>query len=189
MGVYYYNSLKGGLPMPDKKGNLYLYEAIELRNEFDRHAELLAGLLGEPSKKRGLYNNEEDEKEAAADFNSKEIEKKLKKLQTRRVNLNQEIQKANFETQIEYDGRKMGIAEALETRKNLLADVTAIASRVEKSSYRRIIHKEGRDIVRDPRFKFAETYKEYQDSLRQFRHLVNEIHAANHSATVTFKDE
>jgi len=32
--------------MPDKKGNLYLYEAIELRKEYARHVELLEGLLG-----------------------------------------------------------------------------------------------------------------------------------------------
>jgi len=175
--------------MPDKKGNLYLYEAIELRNEFDRHAELLASLLGESSTKRGLFNSDDDEKEAAPDFNQKEIEKKLKKLQTKRVNLNQEIQRANFDTQIEYGGRKMGIAEALETRKNLIADIKSVAARVEKSACRRVIHKEGRDIVRDPRYKFTETYKEYRDSLRQLRRLVIQIHAANHSATVNFKDE
>jgi len=38
--------------MPDKNGNLYLYEAIELRSEYDRHVELLGGLLGEPSRNR-----------------------------------------------------------------------------------------------------------------------------------------
>ena len=36
--------------MPDKKGNLYLYEAIELRNEFDRHVELLEGFLANLQK-------------------------------------------------------------------------------------------------------------------------------------------
>lgn len=32
--------------MPDNKGNLYLYEAIELRGEHDQHIGLLEGLLG-----------------------------------------------------------------------------------------------------------------------------------------------
>lgn len=176
--------------MSDKKGNLYLYEAIELRNEYDRHVELLEGILGESSKKRGLFNNEDDEgKEASVDFNQREIEKNLRKLQTKRVKLNQEIQKSNFDTQIEYRGMKIGIAEALEVRKNLLADIKTAAARVEKSSYRRVIHKEERDIVREPRYKFTEAYKDYRDILQQLRRLVNQIHAANHAAVVSFKDE
>ncbi len=45
--------------MPDKKGNLYLYEAIELRNEYDRHVELLEGIVGgESSKKHRLFNDD-----------------------------------------------------------------------------------------------------------------------------------
>lgn len=47
--------------MTDKKRNLYLYEAIELRNEYDRHVELLQSLLGEPAKKRGLFNETDDD--------------------------------------------------------------------------------------------------------------------------------
>ncbi len=134
--------------MSGKKGNLHLYEAIELRSEYDRHIELLESLLGESAKKRGFLNSDEDEgKEAAVGFNHKEIEKNLKKLQTKRVKLNQEIQKTNFNTQIEYQGKRMGIAEALEVRKNLLEDMKAVAQRVEKSSFKRVIHKEGRDIV------------------------------------------
>ena len=95
----------------------------------------------------------------------------------------------NFDTQIEYEGTKISIAEALEIRKNLLGDIKAVAGRVEKSSYRRVIHKEGRDIVQEPRHKFTDTYKEYQDSLQHLRNLVTRIHAANHSATVNYKDE
>ena len=176
--------------MPDKEGNLYLYEAIELRNEYDRHVELLESLSGVvSSKKRGLFNDDDDDKDPAADFDQKEIEDKLRKLQTKRVKLNQEIQKKNFETQVEYEGREISTAEALEIRKNLIADIKAVSSRVEKSSCRRVIHKEGRDIVQEPRHKFTETYKEYQDKLRYLRSLANQVHAANHSATVNYKDE
>jgi hypothetical protein len=176
--------------MPDKKGNLYLYEAIELRSEYDRHVELLEGLFGvESSKKRGLFNNDDEDKDPAADFDQKETEDRLKKLQSKRVRLNQEIQKTNFGTQIEYEGNGISLSEALEVRKNLLGDVKALAGRVEKSSYRRVIHKEGRDIVQEPRHRFTETYREYQESLRRLRGLVTQIHAANHSATVVFKDE
>lgn len=175
--------------MVDEKGNLFLYEAIELRNEYDRHIGLLQGLLGEPSTRRGLFNNNDDDKEPAADFNPKETEEKLKKLQTKRVKLNQEIQESNFGVKIDVEGEHISIAEALALRKNLLADLSAIAGRVEKSSYRRVIHKEGRDIYQEPRHQFHDTYTEYQKFLKQLRRLVNQIHAVNHTATVRFKDE
>ena len=74
-------------------------------------------------------------------------------------------------------------------RKNLLVDVKVIAARVEKSSHGRVIHKEGRDIVQEPRHKFIETYKDYLESIRRLRGLVTRVHAANHSATVVYKDE
>jgi hypothetical protein len=180
---------KGGNPMPDKNGNLYLCEAIELRSEYDRHVELLGGLLGESSRKRSLFHNDDENRDPSADFNQREVEKILKKLQTKRVRLNQEIQKVNFSTEIEYEGAKISIAEALEIRKNLIDDIKAIAGRVEKSAYRRVIHKEGRDIVQEPRRKFTETYKEYQDSLQQLRRLVTQVHASNHTAAVSYKDE
>ena len=175
--------------MPDEREKLYLYEAIELRNEYDRHIELLQNLLGEPAKRRGFLDDDKEDREPAAGFNQKEVEKELKKLQTKRLKLNQEIQRTNFEIQVEHEGEKTNIAEALEIRKNLLADLKAIAERVEKSSYKRVIHKEGRDIVQEPRHKFGETYKEYQNNLRRLRQLINQIHAVNHTATVNFKDE
>ncbi|RJO61111.1 hypothetical protein C4544_03730 [candidate division WS5 bacterium] len=175
--------------MPDNKGNLYLYEAIELRSEYDRHISLLAGLMGESSKKRGLFKDDDEDKEPAADFDQKKTNEELKKLQTRRIKLNQEIQKTNFDTQVEYKGEKVSIAEALEIRKNLLVEVKTYSERVEKSSSKRVIHKEGRDIVQEPRHRFSETYNEYQECIQQLRQLVNRIHAINHMATVSFKNE
>lgn len=175
--------------MADEKGNLYLYEAIELRNEYDRHIGLLQGLMGEPSKRRGLFKDDDEDKEPATDFDPKETEDKLKKLQTKRVKLNQKIQETNFEVRIDCEGENISIAEALILRKNLLSDLNAVVARVEKSSYRRVIHKEERDIYQEPRYKFDESYKEYQKCLEQLRRLVNQIHAVNHTAIVKFKDE
>ena len=175
--------------MVNKKNNLHLYEAIELRNEYDRHISLLQSLLGEYSRKRGLFKDDDEDKEPTTDFDLKETEEKLKKLQTKRVKLNQEIQESNFGVKIDCEGENISIAEALVLRKNLIADLNAISARVGKSSYRRVIYKEGRDIYQEPRHKFDETYKEYKKCLHQLRRLVNQIHAVNHTATVKFKDE
>lgn len=177
--------------MVDEQGNLFLYEAIELRNEYDRHIGMLQGLLSESSKRGGFFsrNDNDEDREPAAGFNPKETEEKLKKLQTKRVKINQQIQESNFGVKIDVDGEHISIAEALVLRKNLLADLSAIAGRVEKSSYRRVIHKEGRDIYQEPRHQFNATYQEYLKCLKQLRLLVNRIHVVNHTATVRFKDE
>src|SRR3990172_6814882 len=173
--------------MVNKKNNLHLYEAIELRNEYDRHISLLQSLLGEYSRKRGLFKD--DDEEPTTDFDLKETEEKLKKLQTKRVKLNQKIQETNYEIKIDCEGESISIAEALVLRKNLLSDINGISARVEKSSYRRVIHKEERDIYQEPRHKFDDTYKEYRKYLKQLRRLVNQVHAVNHTAIVKFKDE
>jgi hypothetical protein len=177
------------IAMPDKKGNLYLYEALELRAGYDRHIDLLESLIGVSSKKSGFFREDDEYKEPSADFNQKEIQEILKNLQTKRVKLNQELQKANFETKIEYKGEKISVAEALETRKNLLEDIKATAERVKNSSFKRVIHKEERDIVQEPQHRFREIYTEYKDNIQQLRQLVKRIHFANYLATVKFKDE
>lgn len=175
--------------MPDKKGNLYLYEAIELRSEFDRHLELLENLTTETiQRSRFVIHNDED-KDPAEGFDQKDIDDILKKLRTKRIKLNQEIQKTNFEAKIEFKGDNISLAEALDIRKNLLEETKTVAGRVEKSSYRRVIHKEERDIVQEPRYSFSKTYREYKDNISILRMLVNRIHALNHQSTVNFKDE
>lgn len=177
--------------MADKKGKLYLFEAVELRNEYDRHIKLLQDLTGESDSKRDRFfsKTDDEDKEPAADFEQKKLEERLKKLQTKRVKLNQEIQIANFKAQIDYNGEKISIAESLEVRKNLIADREAISQRVLNSAYKRVIHKERRDIVHKPKRPFKKAYEEFQDSLKKLRHVVNQIHTVNHTAVVNFKDE
>ncbi|MFH1288939.1 MAG: hypothetical protein ABII25_09645 [bacterium] len=178
--------------MPDKKGNLFLFEAIELRNEYDRHIKLLQELIGESSAKEDRFFSKRDndeQKEPASDFNQKELEARLKKLQTKRVKLNQEIQIANFKTQIDFNGEKISVAESLELRKSLLADKEAVSQRVSNSAYKRIIHKEERDIIHEPKHSFKKSYAEFQENLKKIRTLVNQIHIVNYHTMVNFRDE
>lgn len=177
--------------MPDINGDLFLFEAIELRKEYERHIKALEQVLGkaDTKKDRLFLRNEEEEKTPSQDFHVEIIEDKLKKLQTKRVKLNQSIQAANFTCLIDFAGDMISLAETLELRKNLLADLDALAQRVNQSAYKRIIHKEGRDIIHEPRHAFTQTYQDYQATLKRFRELVTGIHRANHLATVKFKDE
>lgn len=177
--------------MPDKKGNLYLFEAIELRKEYDRRIKLLEQLLrgGQDKQDRLFHRGDEEKREPSADLDLGKMEENLKNIQTKRVKLNQAIQLANFESKIEYEGETIPIAEALELRKNLTSDLETISQRVLDSAYTRIIHKEERDIVHEPRHGFKQSYEEFQTKLKKLRNLVIKIHQANHAYCVNFKDE
>lgn len=177
--------------MPNEKGYLYLFEAIELRNEFDRHISLLKHILEEDQRKSTgfLRSSEDDLKEPTADFKPKEMEDELKKIQTKRVALNQAIQEANFSKRINHAGKEISIAEALEVRKSLLAEIDLMKDRVRDSAYKRIIHKEERDIVHEPKHSFPEVYDEFKSKIANLRELVNKIHLANHQSEVKFREE
>ena len=102
--------------MPDKSGNLYFYEAIELRNEYGSKISLIQQLTEAITVKNVNYypRNEQAEERAPVDeFNLKEEEKKLKKLITKRLKFNQEIQKANFNVQFDFISEKVSITETL----------------------------------------------------------------------------
>ncbi|WP_446007906.1 hypothetical protein [Candidatus Electrothrix sp.] len=179
--------------MPDNKGNLFLFEAIELRDEYDRQIKIIENLLGirdsERSGMRFYSDNDIEGKEPVEGFCPKDFTEKLKKMQSKRIKLNHAIQMANFETEIDYNGEKISIAEALEVRKNLLANNKTVAGRVVDSAYKRITHKEERDIVHEPKHSFSKSYENFQDNLKELRGLINQIHMANHQSVVKFKDE
>jgi hypothetical protein len=177
--------------MPDSKSNLYLFEAILLRSEYDRHIKLLEKIIGEvKDKDDGFFNRRtEDNREEAAEYNQKETEQKLEKLKTRRLKINQAIQAANFKYQIEHDGEKISIAEALEVRKSLFADIETLSQRVVDSAYKTIIHKEERDIVHEPKHSFTKVYADLQDIMKKFKNIIIKIHDNNFKNTVNFREE
>ena len=175
--------------MPDKKNNLFIYEAIELRQEYDKHIKVLENLIEEKRGKRDFLSREEDELRPAKDFDVKLIQEKLQKLQTKRVKLNQELQLTNLKTTLNYDGNEITLSEALEIRKNLIKDITILSDKLNESAYVKIIHKEGRDIIKEPKQKFNDVYQNYENFLKKIRKLNQEIHRINHTEAVNFKDE
>ena len=177
--------------MPDNKGNLFLFEALELRNFYDKQIKLYEKLLEEVSEKGNrLFSHSDDEERVPAnEYNQKEIEEELKNIQTKRVKLNQEIQTTNFNIKFDFQGESVTIAEALEIKKNLIQSLEVLSTRVQKASFKRVIHKEERDIVYEPKDSLNKAKKEYFDSLNKIKLLVNEIHRQNHKRIIKFKDE
>ena len=80
----------------------------------------------------------------------------MQKLQTKRVKLNQELQLTNLKTTLNYDGNEITLSEALEIKKNLIKDITILSDKLNESAYVKIIHKEERDIIKEPKQKFKE---------------------------------
>ncbi len=177
--------------MPDQKGNLYVHEAVALRNEYDSHVNMLKKLLADQNDKSGGFISRKDDeiKQPVEDFSHAEFEDTLKKVQTKRLKLNHEIQGSNFAVKFNFEGSSISITEALEIRKSIKSDIEALYSKAVDSAYNTIIHKEGRDIIDKPRHSFMKIYTEYLDTLKKLRRLEGGIHNANHNNTVNFKDE
>lgn len=177
--------------MANANRNLYLFEAIELRKEYDRQIRLFENLLaaGQPEKDRLFSRREDGHPEPAIDFDPKTADAQLRRLQARRIKLNQAIQAANFSYQLKFDEEQISLAEALEIRKHLMSELKLLEQKVLDSAYKSIIHKEERDIVLEPRTPFRENYEAYHASLGQLRDLMNKIHVLNHSSLIEFREE
>jgi hypothetical protein len=184
--------------MTDKKGNLNLFEAIELRNGYDRHIGLIKKLISvKPYQTadedqyygRSAPKSFDVENRPAEGFDPKEMELKLKKLETKRLKLNMAIQSTNFASVIDFNGEQISITEALEIRKKLQAEFDNKSKCVTDSAYKQITHKEKRDIEHQPKDSFCETYEDFQNSLIQLRQLTNKIHITNHVSVTNFKGE
>jgi hypothetical protein len=174
--------------MPDSKNNLFIFEAVSLRDQYDAHIALLQNLLEVPVS-QDRFSNDSETKKNAEGFDQKQIETTLKKLQVKRLKLNQEIQTANFTVKIGYEGENISIAEALGVRKALRTNINELTARVNDAAFHTVIHKEERDIVSKSRYSFSESYSEFLEEISKLRKLEGLIHTANHTNTVAFKDE
>jgi len=177
--------------MPDDTGKLYLYEALELRSAYDKELRLLGRLISPEEGRRAAFLSEREsaERRPADGFDLHDTETRLKRLKVKRLKLNEAIQVANFQSQIDFDGELVSLARALELRKALLQDLEQLAERAQEAAYVRIIHKEERDIEKLPPRPFPETYAEYEKALGRLRSLVTALHRANHEVTVAFRDD
>jgi hypothetical protein len=177
--------------MPDDKGRLFLFEALELRATYDREIRLLGQLLKPEDSRRGSFLADRDSAElrAAPGFDLQDAETRLKRLRVKRLKLNEAVQVANFQSQIDIEGESVSLARALEVRKALFQDLEQLAERAREAAYVRIIHKEERDIEKVSPRPFPEAYADYEEALERLRALVTALHRANHQVTVAFRDE
>ncbi len=171
---------------------LYLYEALELRAEYDARIKTLKDCLPESRQNRSrLTFSREDEgkRRPSPSFDVSETREQLRKLEFKRRKLNGAIQRTNFECSIDPGGETMNVSEALEARKAINERIGELHTQVVNSAYQRVIYKEGRDIVEESEVPFSECVKNLEEARLAFRELNRGLRRASLETVVDYQDE
>lgn len=177
--------------MPDANGNLFLFEAIELRAEYDARIKTLKSLLPETRENRGRLTFRDDEvrRRPVQSFDPSRAREELSALLARKRKLNEEIQRSNFDNRVSVRGEEMSLSQALEFRKSVNEEIGELTAAVSEAAYERIIHKEERDIVEVPERDYAGVRRALEEKRLLFRELNRKLRSAAYEITVRFKDE
>lgn len=177
--------------MKDKKETLYLYEALELRSEYDARIKTLKDCLPESKQNRDRlsFTRDDEIRRPSRDFDAASTRKELRKIEIKRRKLNSSIQRANFNHFITFNGDSISLSEALEMRKALNEQIGEFHNQVVTSSYQKVIYKEGRDIVEDNEISYKDAVKELEEARLAFRELNRKLRLASFETVVDFQDE
>jgi hypothetical protein len=178
--------------MPDTQNKLYLYEAIELRAEYDARLKTLKDCLPETKQNRGRFamlREDASMHRPSADFSISEAREQLRGLDVKRRKLNSAMQQANFAHRLDYRGEAITLSEALELRKGFNAQIGELHTQVVNAAYQRVIYKEDRDIVEPPDVAYVESVVQLDQARLAFRELNRLIRAAAFVVVVDFQDE
>lgn len=177
--------------MKDKKKPLYLYEALELRSEYDARIKTLKDCLPESKQNRDRlsFTRNDEIRRPSTDFDAVSARKELRKIEIKRRKLNSSIQRANFNHFINFNGDSISLSEALETRKALNEQIGEFHNQVITSSYQKVIYKEGRDIVEENEISYADAVKNLEQARLAFRELNRKLRLASFETLADFQDE
>jgi len=177
--------------MKDKKETLYLYEALELRSEYDARIKTLKDCLPESKQNRDRlsFTRDDEIRRPSPDFDAASTRRELRKIEIKRRKLNSSIQRANFNHFINFNGDSISLSEALEMRKALNEQIGEFHNQVVTSSYQKVIYKEGRDIVEDNEISYKDAVKELEEARLAFRELNRKLRLASFETEVDFQDE
>ena len=178
--------------MPTEQNKLYLYEALELRAEYDARIKTLRDCLPETRRNRdrlGMYRNDEQQLRAADDFDVAAVQQSLRALEHKRRKLNNAIQRANYAHTVNAGGETLDLSEALEMRKGLSDRIAELHTATVQSAYVRVIYKEDRDIVEPNDTTFTASMEQLESTRRAFRDLNRALRAAGFTVVVDFADE
>ncbi len=177
--------------MKDKKKTLYLYEALELRSEYDARIKTLKDCLPESKQNRDRlsFTRDDEIRRPSPDFDAASARKELRKIEIKRRKLNSSIQRANFKHFINFNGDSINLSEALEMRKALNEQIGEFHNQVVTSSYQKVIYKEGRDIVEENEISYTDAVKNLEQGRLAFRELNRKLRLASFETLADFQDE
>ena len=175
-----------------EKRKLYIYEALELRSEYDARIKTFKDILPETRQNRDwLFFSRDDDgrRRPSSDFDMAEVRRQLRKLEVKRRKLNSAIQQANFNSRVEYRGESINLNEALETRKILNEQIGELHAQVVNSAYEKVIYKEGRDIVEENELSYTNSVDDLDYARLAFRELNRKLRKASFDTIVEFEEE
>lgn len=178
--------------MPDENNQLYLYEALELRSEYEARIQTLQECLPESNKPRdrfGLSRENQAIRRPSPDFDQSGVREEIKTLEYKRRKLNSAIQETNFKTTIEYHDEEISLNEALELRKSLNDRIGELHNQLVDAAYQRVIYKEGRDIIQESPVSYQAVKTELEQTRVKFRRLNRQLRKVSFETTVPFEDE
>ncbi|MFW5962383.1 MAG: hypothetical protein ACOCQR_02095 [bacterium] len=177
--------------MPDDKNNLYLYEALELRGEYESRIVTLKKLLPENKSFRGDVFDRGDSNKykpvEALDVNA--VRENIDKLEIRQRKLNSAIQLTNFKNKLNIYREEMSIADALAYRKTVNEKIKELSGQLSEAAYIKVIYKEDRDVEIKPTLDFVDIQKKITENRLIFRELNRKLRRISFEITVDFKDE
>jgi hypothetical protein len=175
-----------------EKRNLFLYEALELRSEYDARIKTFKDTLPETRQNRDrlfFARDDDGRRRPGPGFDMAEVRRQLRKLEMKRRKLNSAIQQANFKSRVECHGESINLNEALETRKSLNEQIGELHTQVVNSAYEKVIYKEGRDIVEENELSYTSSVNDLDSARRDFRELNRKLRKASFETMVEFEDE
>ena len=176
----------------DIKKRLYLYEALELRAEYDARTKTLKDCLPESKQNKNkfmLSREDEGMRRPSPTFDVAETRERLRKLEYKRRKLNSAIQRANFDCRIDFGGEAVNLSEALDARKAINERIGEFHTQVVNSAYQRVIYKEGRDIIEESEVPYVSCVKNLEEARLAFRELNRKLRRASFEAVVDYQDE
>jgi hypothetical protein len=175
-----------------EKRKLFIYEALELRSEYDARIKTIKDTLPETRQNRDrLYFARDDDgrRRPSPDFDMAEVRRQLRKLEVKRRKLNSAIQQANFNSRVDYRGESINLNEALETRKSLNEQIGELHTQVVNSAYEKVIYKEGRDIVEENELSYTNSVNDLDYARLAFRELNRKLRKASFETLIEFEDK
>ena len=171
---------------------LYLFEALELRSEYDARVAAIKGCFAESGTRRrgfSLRSDDDEMRKPSPDFEPTAERAAIRALEFKRRKLNSAIQKANFETEFEFDGATVNLLEGLEVRKSLNKQIAEHCTAMSGAAYQTVIYKEGRDIVEENEVPYSEAKKALDAARLSFRELNRRLRKASFTTMVDFMEE